>query len=307
MAIDPKSIRRIVVQTAGPLGLGIVVAGVTFGSTAISNDIRLLVLLGTVWLFVFGLLVGAKIGRGWLEGVFLCLPVCIVFAFFVLQQLAFLWPTLLLWPAATFVGLFFFSDRRFRGLLVSAAIALVVFSAWCCVAYIPNGMERTMSRIENDSVPAFQFEPVSDGSVPLTATPGKILVIDFFATWCRPCIDELPELKALRNELQDRPDIELVVVATNAGGDTPERFREFAKRRPIELPLAFDPGKKAHRAFGFTGFPSLVVIDRTGQARFKHEGYNTSDVNFHRSLVQLLRSLSPSTIPPRSPVKALNR
>jgi peroxiredoxin len=291
MAVAPKSIRRIVIETISSLGLGVVVAGVTFGSAALSNDIRLLVLLGAIALFGCGLFFGSKIGRRWDTGLLLCLPVCALFAFFVLQQLAFLWPTLLLWPAAAFAGIFFFRDRRFRGLLAGGAIALLVFSIWYCVAYIPNGMERTMTRVGNDSAPAFQFDPVSEGNVPRTSTPGKILVIDFFATWCRPCIDELPELQAIRNELQDRRDIEFVVVATNAGGDTPERLREFAKRHPIELPLAFDPGKKAHHAFGFTGFPSLVVIDRAGQARLKHEGYNTSEVNFHRSLVQLLRTL----------------
>jgi thiol-disulfide isomerase/thioredoxin len=292
MAQDPRlPTRGAFIQSLASLGLGVVVAGITFGSTALSDDIRLLVLLGAIALLACGLFVGSKIGRPWYTGVLLCLPGCALFAFFVLQQLAFLWPTLLLWPAAAFAGIFFFRDRRFLGLLAGGAIALLVFSIWYCVVYIPNGMERTMTRVGKDSAPAFQFDPVSEGHVPRTATPGKILVIDFFATWCRPCIDELPELKAIRDELQDRRDIEFVVVATNSGGDTPERLREFARRRPIGLPLAFDPAKKAHHAFGFTGFPSLVVIDRAGQARLKHEGYNTSEVNFHRSLVQLLQSL----------------
>ena len=292
MLVSPRlSIRRIIIQSLGLLGLGLVIAGADLGSSALSDDIRLLFLVGVIGLFGSGLFAGARIGRGWLQGVLLWLPICALFAFFVLQQLPFLWPTLLLWLAATFAGLFFFGDRRFRPLMVSVTIALVVFSAWCCVVYIPNGMERTMSRVGSDSAPAFHLEPVSDRNVPRTATPGKILVIDFFATWCRPCIEELPELEAIRSELRDRPDIEFVVVATNAGGDTPERLRAYAKRRPIELPLAFDPGKQAQRAFGFSGFPSLVVIDRAGQARFKHEGYNTSEVNFRRGLVQLLRSL----------------
>jgi peroxiredoxin len=280
-----------VIQGLSSFGLGLVVVGVVFGSTFLSDDIRLLALLGAIALLGCGLFAGARISRDWLGAAFLCLPVCALFAFFVLQQLPFLWPTLLIWPTATVIGLFFFSGRRFRAALISTTVALLIFSTWYCIAYIPNRMERAMSHAGNDSAPAFQFDPVSEGSVPRTATPGKILVIDFFATWCRPCIDELPELQAIRNELPDRDDIEFVVVATSAGGDTPERLREFAKRRPIGLPLAFDPGKKAHHAFGFTGFPSLVVIDRAGQARFKHEGYNTSEVNFHRNLVQLLRTL----------------
>src|SRR5437660_12605892 len=137
MALDPRSsIRRIVIQTISSLGLGILVAGATFGSTALSNDIRLLVLLGAIGLFVCGLFVGTKIGRGWFGGILLCLPLCTLFAFFVLQQVAFLWPTLLLWPAAAFAGLFFFSGRRFRSALVAGAVALLIFSAWFCVVYI---------------------------------------------------------------------------------------------------------------------------------------------------------------------------
>jgi thiol-disulfide isomerase/thioredoxin len=202
-----------------------------------------------------------------------------------------LWPTLLIWLAAAFIGLFFFSGRQFRAFFVGTTITLLIFSTWYCVAYIPSRMQRAMSHVGNDPAPAFQFDSVSEGDVPRTASPGKILVVDFFATWCRPCIEELPELKEVRKELHDRPDIEFVVVATNAGDDTPERLREFAKRRPMGLPLAFDPAGKAHAAFGFSGFPSLIVIDRAGQMRLKHEGYNSSEVNFHRDLLQLLRTL----------------
>jgi len=285
------STRRIIIQSLSPFGLGLFFLGIVIGSTFLSNDIRLLVVLGAITLLVCGFFAGAKIGRGWLAGTLLCLPLCAGFAFTILEQLPFLWPTLLIWSVATFIGLFFFSGRRLRGVFVSATITLLIFSAWYCVAYIPNQMQRAMSQVTNDSAPAFQFDSVGNGDVPRTATPGKILVIDFFATWCRPCIEELPELKAIQKELQNRRDIEFVVVATNRGGDTPERLREFAKRRPIGLPLAFDPAGKAHATFGFSGFPSLAVIDRAGRTRLKHEGYNSSEVNFHRDLVQLLRTL----------------
>ena len=261
------------------------------GSTALSTDIRLLVVLGAITLLVCGLFAGAKIGRGWLAGALLCLPLCAAFAFVILQQLPSLWPTLLIWLIAAFIGLFFFSGRRLRGVFITATIALLIFSTWYCLAYIPNQMQRAMSHVGNDSAPAFQFDSVSEGDVPRTATPGKILVIDFFATWCRPCIEELPELMAIRNELQDRRDIEFVVVATNAGRDTPERHRESAKRRRVGLALEVDLAGKGHAAFGCSGFPSLVVIDRAGRTRLKHEGYNSSEVNFHRDLVQLLRTL----------------
>lgn len=291
MAIGASSSLRGIIKGLGLLGLGLLVSVIVFGSTFFSDDIRLIVLLGAIALFLCGLLVGARVGRGWLTGILLCLPLCAVFAFFVLQQLPSLWPTLLIWPATTVIGLFLFNPRQSKGAFISATIALAVVLAWYCAGYIPDRMRRAMTRVGNSSAPAFQFDSVSEGNVSQTAVPGKILVIDFFATWCRPCIEELPELKSIRDELKDRRDIEFVVVATNAHGDTPEKFREFNKRRPIGLPMAFDPAGKAHAAFGFSGFPSLVVIDRAGQTRLRHEGYNRSEANFRRDMVQLLRAL----------------
>jgi hypothetical protein len=182
MSNPRSSIRRIIFQSLSSFGLGLFALGVVIGATFLSNDIRLLVLLGGIALLVCGLFAGAKIGRGWLAGALLCMPLCAGFAFTVLQQLPFLWPTLLIWPVAAFIGLFFVSGRRSRSLFVSTTIALLIFSAWYCVAYIPNQMQRAMSHVGNDSAPAFQFNSVSEGGVPRTATPGKILVIDFFAT-----------------------------------------------------------------------------------------------------------------------------
>jgi thiol-disulfide isomerase/thioredoxin len=118
-----------------------------------------------------------------------------------------------------------------------------------------------------------------------------ILVLDFFATWCSPCIAELPELERLRADLQTKRDIEFVLVGTNRGGDTPERVQAFAQRRHISLPVAFDPEQRAQHAFGLNGFPSLVVIDRTGRVRLTHQGYNTSETTFRYDLRQLLQNL----------------
>jgi len=71
----------------------------------------------------------------------------------------------------------------------------------------------------------------------------------------------------------------------------PERVRAFAQRRQISLPVAFDRDRKTMRAFGLSGFPNLVVIDRTGRVRLTHTGYNSSETRFRRDLTQLLQSL----------------
>jgi peroxiredoxin len=101
----------------------------------------------------------------------------------------------------------------------------------------------------------------------------------------------LPELSAVRADLSNNHDIEFVLVASDKGNDTPDRFRAFAERRHLTLPLAFDAGGKAHDSFGFTGVPALAVLDRTGRVRLTRQGYNAAETSFRRDLVQFLKSL----------------
>lgn len=271
-------------------GIGIIVAAAVFGSALlVSEDLRLLYLGGALLLAVAAFLLGARAREDWIAGVLLLFALMFLFAFFVLRQIPLLWPTLLLWAAIVMVLLF--RTRFGKTIRIGGAVILVAASAWYCVFYIPVQMQRALTRVSNGAAPPFSLQPISQGSVPISVTPGKILVFDFFATWCSPCIAELPELERLRADLRSNRDIELVLVGTNKGGDTPEQVRAFAQRRHISLPVAFDPEQRTMHALGLTGFPTLVVIDRTGHVRLTHTGYNSSETTFRHDLTQLLQSL----------------
>ena len=270
-------------------GIGIIVAAAVFGiALVVSDDLRLLYLSGALLLAVASLLLGARIREDWIAAVLLLFASMFLFAFFVLPQTPLLWPTLLLWAAI--VTLLLFWSRFGKAIRIGGALILVALSAWYCVFYIPVEMQRALTRVSNGAAPPFTLQPISQGSVPTSATSGKILVLDFFATWCSPCIAELPELERIHADLQNR-DIEFVLVGTNKGGDTSERVRAFVQRRHVRLPVAFDPEQRTMHAFGLSGFPSLVVIDRTGRVRVTHVGYNTSETSFRHDLTQLLQSL----------------
>jgi thiol-disulfide isomerase/thioredoxin len=271
-------------------GIGIFIAAAVFGiALVVSDDLRLLYVSGALLLGLAAFLLSAKSREDWIAAVLLLSASIFLFGFFVLPQTPFLWPTLLLWAAI--VTLLMFRERFAEMITIGGAVIFVAISVWYCVLYIPTQMRRALTHVSNGLAPSFTLQPISPGSVPTGVTPGKILVVDFFATWCSPCIAELPELGRLRADLQSNRDIEFVLVGTDKGGDTPERVRAFAQRRHISLPVAFDPEHRTMRALGLSGFPTLVVIDRAGHVRLTHSGYNRSETSFRHDLTRLLQTL----------------
>ena len=278
------------------LGLGILVLGIVFGLGLLSSgDIRIIYIAGAVALLGGATWLGARGRPDWIAAGLLVLPPFAVFSFVVLAQIPALWFVLLFWGIAVTVGLFVVKAVRARtrdGLaVVVASAALLACSLWCCISYFPKLLADRLNHFTSASAPSFALQPVSGGSAPTAWKPGKILVMDFFATWCVPCKAELPELQAAYSDLSDNSDIQFVLIGSDVGGDTPERVRAFAKRKKITVPLAFDPGCRVRGKFGTLGLPSIIVIDRTGQVRLIRQGYNPAETTFRRDFVRFLETL----------------
>lgn len=114
---------------------------------------------------------------------------------------------------------------------------------------------------------------------------GHVVLINFWASWCRPCIDEMPSLQRLAEALKDVP---FVVVAINVGES--QRRVEAAKRRlEIDFPVLLDEDNAAFRSWGATVLPAARVIDCSGKIRFRVEGpleWDQADV------IETLRALA---------------
>ena len=273
-------------------GFGVLALVVVYGLTQFySNDVRLMFWSGAALLFCVALWIGRR-KEDWIAAAILVLPTLVAFSCLVLTEVSFLWPHLLLWLATVVLGLLFLKLlRQRRALAMSLLMALLVVSIAYSEFYIPVRLKQKFNRFANAAAPAFTLQPVSGGAVPVSPTPGKILVIDFFSTSCAPCIAELPELVAVQADLKNNRDIELVISASELGNDTPERFRAFIERRHINIPLAFDHDGKVHDSFGLRGVPALVVLDREGRVRLTRAGYNGAEKSFRHDLVHFLQSL----------------
>lgn len=103
---------------------------------------------------------------------------------------------------------------------------------------------------------------------------GQVVVVDFFASWCDPCREQLPALDRLARALGERG---LDIYAVSFDGDR-EAAREFAARVAVGFPVLWDPGgERLSEALGIERLPTTVVADRRGIIRLVHVGYTREE------------------------------
>jgi peroxiredoxin len=89
---------------------------------------------------------------------------------------------------------------------------------------------------------------------------GKVVLVNFWATWCPPCRKEVPDLETIYNRFQDRG---LVILAIS--DEDASKVRQFAAEQSVTYPVLLDPGRKAHELFQIEGIPKTFVYDRNGK------------------------------------------
>ncbi len=151
-----------------------------------------------------------------------------------------------------------------------AAISVVLIGAVVQVTWIISNMELMRPMTQGDEAPAFALPAIGPRGVlgapiSLESTRGQVTVIDFWATWCGPCLRAMPALDALAA----RHPAEVTVVTVNL--DDPVAARALFDERGYRMKLVGDDGQVSER-YGVTSIPHTVVIDRAGVVRLVHRG-----------------------------------
>jgi peroxiredoxin len=109
---------------------------------------------------------------------------------------------------------------------------------------------------------------VSDGSssIRLSNYRGKVVLLNFWASWCGPCVQETPGLQQLHH---DRPDLQMLGVSVDTDSDA---YQRFLKRFRVDTPNVMDPEQKAAKLYHTDGWPETYIIDRNGIIRRKIVG-----------------------------------
>lgn len=106
---------------------------------------------------------------------------------------------------------------------------------------------------------------VSDGqhSVDLASLRGKVVVLNFWASWCAPCVEEMPSLEALK---QDMPQVQIVAIASN---ESFAQYQNYVSQNHINFLTVFDQNQVSNKLYGSFGFPETYIIDKQGIIRRK--------------------------------------
>jgi len=151
-------------------------------------------------------------------------------------------------------------------LLAGLAFAWVMTSSRTGLAAPPFPAPDAIS-IVADADPAWQMDYLEGGEVVLGDLRGQVVFLNLWATWCGPCVVELPTIQKL-SEALDGEDVTFLLVS-NEDAST---VLDFLESRQLDLPVALSSAKDVPQAFRARGIPATYIIDREGRIVFRHVG-----------------------------------
>jgi len=153
--------------------------------------------------------------------------------------------------------------RRVKTCTLGASFALVVGLAGCT---LPSGGPSGGSK---QPAPQFTLPDLNGKQVRLQDFPNKVLIVDFWATWCAPCREEIPHLNRLYENYRGKG---LEIIGISMDTDEPANIKKFTRDFRMEYTIVIGNDNVA-QDFGLLGYPTTIIIDRKGNIIKKYTGY----------------------------------
>jgi thiol-disulfide isomerase/thioredoxin len=150
-------------------------------------------------------------------------------------------------------------------LLPSTCLSLFILTCLLLPLTVASGELEPYTETDQ---PGFSLPDLKDKTHHMSDYQGKVVLVNFWASWCPPCIYEMPELTRLKQQLADRP---FEILALNVG-EKKYRVRKFTKLINFELPVLLDTRNDTFNNWGVKTLPTSFLIDGNGKIRYGVRG-----------------------------------
>jgi peroxiredoxin len=132
--------------------------------------------------------------------------------------------------------------------------------------------------------PDFTLKSDSGANLKLSELRGEVVLINFWASWCGPCRQEMPILSELHDKFKD---MGFTVLGVNVEENSAEA-RRLLKDMPVSFPVLFDNNSTVSKQYDVVAMPSTVLVDRDGNMRYLHKGYKPGEEDIYLEKVRSL-------------------
>ncbi len=174
-----------------------------------------------------------------------------------------------------------------QALAVALVVGLLALLVWKVVHQDSTHLGAQLAAGQTPPAPLFTLPRLDvDGKLSLASLRGKAVVINFWASWCAPCKDEVPRLEAAYRKWGARGVVFIGIDAQDFSGDA----KRFARKLGITYPIVHDSTDKAVDRYGVTGFPETFFVGRSGKLVGRHVEGAVSVSDLERNIPVALRS-----------------
>lgn len=155
---------------------------------------------------------------------------------------------------------------------------------WQILVLIGVLLNPVMADDGSKSAPDFTLSRDNGQAISLSELRGQVVMINFWASWCGPCRQEMPLLEQIHQRYES---LGFTLLGVNVE-ENPDDAIEFLAGRPVSFPILFDPKNDVSKLYDVIAMPSTVLIDRQGNVRHLHHGYKPGYENDYQDQVRAL-------------------
>ncbi len=156
-----------------------------------------------------------------------------------------------------------------------------------CMLVVALGLASTVRALDSgEAAPPFSGNTLDGQPIGLAGLRGKVVVIDFWASWCAPCKEEMPVLERLWRKYRDQG---LVVVGVSVDNELPNA-KTFIGQVKVTFPIVHDAKHAIADRYSPPRMPTSLIVDKAGKIRFVHGGFRKQDAaKLEQEIAQLLK------------------